>query len=190
MTSSALGPLPLAFVAQIQQFLADPGNYPPEFKNFITAWVAAFPPSIPFSQVQGINVATTYAEILTPTAVASGTSPVAVVWSAMRRDAGAMWSATVNQSRLTVRQAGVYRVGAFLDWGTNTTGVRLAWLRVNGATLFAGNGVTPTAQGSPLTCTGVFDLQVGDYVEVIAVQNSGGSITPTGFFTAVRVSQI
>jgi hypothetical protein len=43
-----------------------------------------------------------------------------------------MWSASVNQSRLTCRQAGVYRVGAFLDWGTNTTGVRLAWLRTNG----------------------------------------------------------
>lgn len=142
-----------------------------------------------FQQIRGYSRATSYVEVLTPGAVATGTSPTAVTWTAARKNAAALWSSGAN-TKLTVRTAGVYRVSAFLNWGTNATGERILWLRLNGSTLFSGNSTVPTADGSPLACSGLIDLQVGDYVEAIAVQTSGGNITPTGFFTAVRVSPL
>lgn len=142
-----------------------------------------------FEQVQGYRLAVVYASVITPSSLASSGTPSAVTWNAARRNASALWSSGAK-TKLTARSSGVYKVGAFLDWGANTTGERLLWLRLNGSTLFAGNSTTPLADGSPLSTEGLIDMQVGDYVEAIAAQTSGGGITPTGFFTAVRVSPL
>ena len=172
---------------EIAKYLSDPTGFPPEFKNWVTHWVEAYPPAIPFAQVSGYALATAYAVVGTPGSVATGTSPVAVTWTAKVVDAQAMWSSGAN-TKLTCKQAGTYQISAYLDFGTNTTGTRHLYVRLNGSTVVTGITVTPTAQGSPLSASGLYALAVNDYLEVTAIQNSGGSITPTGFFSAVRVS--
>lgn len=172
---------------EIAKFLSDPSGFPAEFKNWVTHWVEAYPPAIPFAQVSGYALATAYAVVGTPGSVASGTSPVAVNWTAQVVDAQAMW-ATGSNTRITCKQAGTYLISAHLDFGTNTTGTRHLYVRLGGATVLCGVTVTPTAQGSPLAASALYPLAVNDYLEVTAIQNSGGGITPTGFFSAVRVS--
>lgn len=176
-------------VQQFKALLSDENNLPAQFKSWVTKWVETNPPNTPLSQVPGYALATSYVEATTPGAVASGTVPVTVAWTAVRKNNAAMW-ATGSNTKLTAKTAGVYQVSAFIDWGTNAVGIRRTWIRLNGTTNIAGDSAAPTAQGAGQSCSGLIDLQVGDYVEVTAIQNSGGSITPSGFFTAVRVSPL
>lgn len=171
----------------ITRYLSDPSQFPPEFKNWITRWVEAFPPVIPLSQVSGYATSTTFAIVQTPALIASGTAEGAVTWGSARRDAAAMW-ASGSPTKLTCKQAGTYETNAFLDWGASALGVRTIWIRLNGATHLAGSSEAPLATGTPQSCSGLFDLAVGDYLEVTGFQSSGGNITPAGFFSAVRVS--
>ncbi len=171
----------------ITQYLADPSNFPPEFKNWIVVYIETFPPVIPLSQVSGYSVSTTYALVQTPALIASGTAEGALSWGSAVKDAQAMFAAGAP-TKLTCKQTGTYEVNAFLDWGTNATGVRTIWIRKNGSTHVAGSSETPNANGCPQSASGLINLAVGDYLEVTGFQNSGGNITPTGFFSAVRVS--
>lgn len=185
MSSLGIGASSLGLA--ITSYLSDPSNFPPEFKNWVTAWVETFPPNIPLSQVVGYSNATTYALVQTPGAVSSGTVETAFTWGSAVKDAAAMFSTGAN-TKLTCKQAGTYQVSAFLDWGTNATGVRTVWIRRNGSTHVAGSSETPNANGCPQSASDLVVLAVGDYLEVTGFQNSGGSITPSGFFSAVRVS--
>lgn len=171
----------------ITNYLTDDSNFPAEFKNWVVRYIETFPPQIPLSQVVGYSTATTFAIAQAPTAISSGTVETAVSWGSVRKDAAAMWAAG-SPTKLTCKQAGTYQCNSFLEWGTNTTGIRIMWLRKNGTTHIDGDTVTPNANGSPSSASGLIDLAVGDYLEVTAIQNSGGNITPAGFFSAVRVS--
>lgn len=177
----------MSLADQFSLYLSDPSQFPPEFKNWITKWVEAFPPSIPLSQVVGYSTATTFAIVQTPAAITSGTAEAALTWGSARRDAAAMW-ASGSPTKLTCKQAGTYETNAFLDWGANAVGVRTVWIRLNGTTHIAGSSETPLATGTPQSCSSLIDLAAGDYLEVTGFQNSGGNITPAGFFSAVRVS--
>lgn len=172
----------------ITSYLADPSNFPPEFKNWVVRYIETFPPVIPLSQVSGYSVSTTCAIVQAPTAIASGTTEGAVTWGSAAKDAAAMW-ASGAPTKLTCKQAGAYEVNAFLEWGTNATGVRTLWIRKNGTTHITGSTEAPNANGTPQSCSGFVALAVGDYLEVTGFQNSGGNITPSpGFFSAARVS--
>lgn len=171
----------------ITRYLTDPSQFPPEFKNWITRWVETFPPVIPLSQVSGYSVSTTSAIVQTPSAITSGTTETAVTWGSARKDAAAMFAGAAP-TKLTCKQAGSYQISVFLDWGANAVGIRKLWIRKNGTTHIAGDSAVPDANGCPQSASCLFDLAVGDYLEATAIQNSGGTITPPGFFTAVRVS--
>jgi hypothetical protein len=172
----------------ISSYLTDPSQFPPEFKNWITAWVETFPPIIPLSQVSGYAVSTTLAIAQAPAIIASGTAETAVTWGSIRKDASAMW-ASGSPTKLTCKVAGSYQCSAFLDWGVSALGVRILWLRKSGTTHIAGDeSGTPNLNGNPQSASALIDLAVGDYIEATAIQNSGSSITPaSGFLSAVRV---
>jgi hypothetical protein len=137
--------------------------------------------------VVGYVSSTTCTIVQTPAVITSGTAETAVTWGSARKDVSAMFT-TGAPTRLTCKQAGTYECNAFLDWGTNATGIRILWILKNGVTHVAGNIITPNLFGSPQSASGLFDLAVGDYLEATAIQNSGGNITPAGLFSAVRVS--
>lgn len=89
----------------------------------------------------------------------------------------------INNTRLTVPYTGRYLVVACLRWASNGVGVRYFYFRRNGL----GTAITHV-KGTDyrqaivipdiiiITSSAIFSLNAGDYVEVIAFQNSGGNL--------------
>jgi hypothetical protein len=92
-------------------------------------------------------------------------------------------STSANTSRLTCQQAGVYHIGASLLLANNTTGERYASILLNGTTRIAETGGAPDTVGTNgpmLQPHALYQLNVGDYVEVQVFQNSGGALNVLG----------
>jgi hypothetical protein len=97
-------------------------------------------------------------------------------------DVGNLHSSTTNASRLTAPVAGKYLVMASARWSANTVGRRLLILERNGnfSDQPARDSVSPNmsgAQGPEQTLETVLQLAAGDYVTVIAYQDSGSTLT-------------
>jgi hypothetical protein len=96
-------------------------------------------------------------------------------------DAGSMHSTSVNTSRITIpaSKGGVYLILGGAGFAPSATGYRQLDIKKNGATTLTTITVPSNTGGSP---TGVFQvhfivtLAAGDYVELIATQNSGGAL--------------
>jgi len=106
------------------------------------------------------------------------------VWTSINQDATTvdsygMHSNVTNNSRATAIVAGWYWVSGAVAFAASATGTRGARLAVNG-TAIQGTAqfVPPTAAGSlAIAAVSVpLFLNVGDYVEVQGVQNSGGNL--------------
>lgn len=82
-----------------------------------------------------------------------------------------------NNTKFTAIKAGFYSVGATVQWEGNATGARDTRLRKNGTTdIEKARGISGDALSfSQSMQTGIF-LNVGDYLEVTAQQNSGGAL--------------
>lgn len=111
-------------------------------------------------------------------AVANGT----VVWLAFNSesfDVGSLHDPTTNNSRLTFATAGVYFVGANINWGTTSdTGYRELTLRVNGSTVIGqlsidGEAISSSPRQQVMSC---WSFDADDYVELGAYQTTGDSI--------------
>jgi hypothetical protein len=92
--------------------------------------------------------------------------------------ASTMHDNATNNSRLTCRVAGKYLIGGHVEWAGNAVGTRRIQVRLNGANGI-GNGSPAYAVGDNNPFLGVvtlWDMIVGDYVELIVLQSSGGSL--------------
>lgn len=101
----------------------------------------------------------------------------AVVLNSERWDTDAIHDTSTNNSRCTAKTAGKYIISGHLSWPGNATGVRHAAIKLNGSTFLAiqeapADG-TEAVQVSTAT---VYDLAVNDYLELFAMQNSGGAL--------------
>jgi hypothetical protein len=86
---------------------------------------------------------------------------------------------STNNSRLTCRVAGDYNASANLLYASNSTGFRLAYIRKNGTTdvaIVMANAVVGASTALIVTTPGPITLAVGDYLQVIVWQNSGGAL--------------
>jgi hypothetical protein len=109
-------------------------------------------------------------------AIATGTETV-VTFNTERYDTGGFHSTSANTGRLIAPTAGLYLVGANIAFAANGTGVRIVYLRLNGAERIAAvsspanatvdNGYSPST---------MWQMGPGDYVEVLVTQNSGGNL--------------
>jgi hypothetical protein len=83
-----------------------------------------------------------------------------------------------NNTRLTIRTAGTYEVGGAIRFSSNGTGVRIASVRLNGTTWIVRNQQSPLASFSTDCATPVvpYVLAVGDYIELVGTQTSGGNL--------------
>jgi hypothetical protein len=102
-------------------------------------------------------------------------------------------STTVNNSRYVAQVAGWVRACGSACFVANTTGIRGVRLAVNGTAINASAHYTdPTNAGAvttiPTPTKNVF-LNVGDYIEVHAIQTSGGALN-TGIFTDGNASSL
>lgn len=113
----------------------------------------------------------------------SGTA-AALPYDTEARDVGGMHSTVTNNSRITVPAgaAGDYRISATVEFAANATGYRTVTLRKNGATTIAVVRVPATATlATVITCTRLcVSMAVGDYIEVLGTQLSGGALNVTG----------
>jgi len=112
--------------------------------------------------------------------IANGTT-TALTFDSERWDTGAtseQHSTSSNTGRLTCQRAGLYQVGVALNFDASGTGSRVVALRLNGATTIAEDGKPALAGGYGTAFAVVTDyrLAVGDYMDVVVLQNSGGSL--------------
>lgn len=88
-------------------------------------------------------------------------------------------STSSNTSRFTARYPGWYQCSGAVGFAANVTGIRGARWAVNGVAMDAG-GPTLQTTGSSFAvipaATEAFYLTVGDYVELFALQVSGGNL--------------
>lgn len=88
-------------------------------------------------------------------------------------------SNSTNNSRYTAQVAGYHQLSGIVSFAASSSGFRAARFAVNGGAVVAGtayaiaNGVFPTIMP---TVTRDIYLNVGDYVELNAWQNSGGAL--------------
>lgn len=99
-------------------------------------------------------------------------------------DSDAFHDPTTNPGRITVPAglAGRYQFGAQCQWQGNATGYRQLFIRLNGVTIVA------AAQSTPSSTEAVYQnmtsppisLAAADYLEILAVQNSGAALSVIG----------
>lgn len=101
----------------------------------------------------------------------------ALTFNQERYDTDGLHSTSVNTGRLTCTRAGKHMTGTNIIFASNATGVRAVQLRLNGATVIGSAEVQAVnGDATVLNVNCVYDLAVGDYVEVIAYQTSGGNL--------------
>jgi hypothetical protein len=87
-------------------------------------------------------------------------------------------STSANTSRLTCRTPGLYAIVGHLEYAANAVGFRSAAIQLNGAA-FVGIQHITAATASIVSVSTQYRLVVGDYIELIGRQNSGGNLNVT-----------
>jgi len=84
-------------------------------------------------------------------------------------------SATAD--RITITQAGQYIVCGQVQWASNSTGSREAFIRINGSTIFLDTYVVPNASDlTSISMNTIKTFAVNDYIEMKGYQNSWWSL--------------
>lgn len=84
-------------------------------------------------------------------------------------------------TRITAPAPGYYLAGCNIRWVTNATGFRSATVRLNGSTPITAERLDPTAtQSTDIETTTLYQMNTGDYIELIVYQNSGGNLDVLG----------
>jgi len=101
-----------------------------------------------------------------------------VPFDSERRDTDNIHDPAVNPTRLTCRTAGKYLIFGTAGFLSNATGQRQLRVKLNGSTQYlAVHEDTANATYSTyLEIATVYDLAVGDYVELEVIQDSGGAL--------------
>jgi len=94
-----------------------------------------------------------------------------------RYDTDAIHDTVVNNSRLTCKTAGKYIITGNVYWETHAVGKRLLYIRLGGVTRIAmcSYGLNSDNEQNHFVSS-IYDLAVNDYLELVAMQNSGGNL--------------
>lgn len=104
----------------------------------------------------------------------------ALAFNTERYDSDTMHDTVSNTGRITCKTAGIYALGATLQWAVNITGTRQIILRLNGATILAGDRRAAFAVDDvQQTLDTHYKLAVNDYIEVLVKQTSGAGLDVT-----------
>lgn len=109
----------------------------------------------------------------------SGGGANVLTWDTEAWDTGGLHDGT-NPTRLTAPIAGLYMVSCWVDWASNTTGLRQVKIRANGTTTIANEHVDAGGTSPQQTVSVPVKLAAGEYVELIVAQTSGGALNVTG----------
>ena len=94
-----------------------------------------------------------------------------------RWDTDTMHSTVTNNSRITFTTGGLYLLVGHIEFAANATGYRLASIRWQNTTTLAVQTTKPHGTfADRLTVTCVYGFGAGEWVELRAFQDSGGSL--------------
>jgi hypothetical protein len=143
-------------------------------------WLEMNPPSIPVDQVLGFNVARSAVRVYSNAAISvPNITATALTFNAEATDTDTIHDTGANTSRLVCRTAGKYLAWGNVEWATGAGNVRSLGIVFNGTTVVGSDVRGPVAGGNITTQTvtsNVLDLVVGDYIELVAYQDSGGAL--------------
>lgn len=157
--------------------------------NFLTGalWTAQVKAAMDFLMGSGTNGVPRFKGYAsTAQSLATGTTDTPITLDTEDYDSDNGHSTSTNTSRYTIQVAGTYAIAATLAIATNATGNRKAGININGANA-RGGAVQAPGFASNSWCTAVYTeqpLSVGDYVELVGWQTSGGALSTsatTGF---------
>lgn len=93
-----------------------------------------------------------------------------------KNDSG-LHSTSSNQGRLVCVTAGCYVIDGGIEWAAvNTTGVRQVGIRLNGTTWLKIEQIPALNTVQQMSVTTQYKLAATDWVELVALQSSGGSL--------------
>lgn len=108
-------------------------------------------------------------------------SLAAITWNNSLDDNWGGHSNVTNSSRYTAQVAGLYQFAGAFSTVTNATGYRLTGWSTNGSEISNSRMYNPSLSGtiinSVVAATVKIRLNVGDYVEMLVFQNSGGALS-------------
>lgn len=119
------------------------------------------------------NVSVSQAAQLTLT---TGTTTVITFDTENFDSTGSMHSTVTNTGRLVAPVTGTYRISGRCAFVANAGGIRVVSIRVNGTTVIDTASDEATSSAMYLHVGRDWSLTAGDYVEMTAVQNSGGNL--------------
>lgn len=94
-----------------------------------------------------------------------------------RYDTDNMHDNAINNDRITFNTAGVYVITGHIRWASNTAGYRDVYFRLNATTIIARSHQNPvTGDVTTQSLATVYRVNVGDYIQMIVVQTSGGNL--------------
>lgn len=119
----------------------------------------------------------------------SNDTSAAITFDAEEFDTDGFHSTSTNTSRITIPsgKAGKYVFIATIEFDSNSSGNRAVFFNKNGSLVSRGQRLNPSGSSvTHLTTTCILDLAVADYIEVLAYQNSGGSLNVNNAQTSTR----
>lgn len=98
-----------------------------------------------------------------------------------RWDTHGLHDNAVNNSRLTCKTAGKYSIKGQARFDLNAAGKRSIMITLNGSTELCHNALLNLGAGTYVSVNveTIYDLAVGDYVELEVYQDSGGDLNVT-----------
>jgi hypothetical protein len=105
-------------------------------------------------------------------------SATALTWDTETFDTDSLHDNVTNNNRLTASVTGKWMVTAAVSFAANSTGYRQVKINKNNTTDYAiAVSLNLGASDTPgVTVSDIVDLAAGDYVQIIAAQNSGGAL--------------
>lgn len=107
-------------------------------------------------------------------AIASGVN-TALTFDAEAYDTAGMHSISVNTGRLTSISPGLHMMGATVRFQSNATGYRQIFIRHSVGAAALASLLVPAVSGqvTDLTIATSYEMQAGEYIELVVGQNSG-----------------
>lgn len=104
----------------------------------------------------------------------------AVTWPNEDFDNDTMHSTVTNNSRITCVTAGTYWVAATVSYAQNGSGSRKFYINKNSTQVAQATCLPVSASSTTLHTSFLIALSASDYLEVYAIQSSGGNLDITG----------
>lgn len=140
-------------------------------------------PGVPRITTPTFNIHSTTAESLT-SGTAKVLTPTIKDW-----DNNVFWENVIHPTRATFKSAGLYLIGAEVNYNAVSGSFRECQVRLNGTTLLIDERIWPaTANGAPVTGQRIWYFTAGDYIEVLGQANTVGVTATLAWLYGVGIT--